>query len=108
MAGTEATDTTRVANVNGQPQVQRWVANVYEYQRNTSTGGGNDLSGLPPIQNIDHNWKPISLPDIAKLSANNGGTTYYLPDGCGGSVKFYDGVPANTAPMQTPVMTRPR
>jgi hypothetical protein len=108
MAGTEATDITRVANVNGQPQVQRWVANVYEYQRNTSTGGGNDLGGLPPIQNIDHDWKPISLPDIAKVSANNGGTTYYLPDGCGGSVKFFDGVPANATPMQTPVMTRPR
>jgi hypothetical protein len=95
-------------NVNGEPQVQRWVANVYEYQRNTSMGGGNDLSALPPIQNIDHTWKPISLPEIATLSANNAGTPYYLPDGCGGSVNFSGGLPVNTGAPHTPIMTRPR
>lgn len=108
MAGTEATDITRVVNGNGEPQVQRWVANVYEYQRNTSMGGGNDLSALPPIQNIDHTWKPISLPEIATLSANNAGTPYYLPDGCGGSVNFSGGLPVNTGAPHTPIMTRPR
>ncbi|HEV7421959.1 MAG TPA: EspA/EspE family type VII secretion system effector [Mycobacterium sp.] len=108
IAGTEATDITRVVNVNGETQVQRWVGNVYEYQRNTSTVPGGDLGGLPPIQNIDHNWKPISLPEIATLSANNSGTTYYLPDGCGGTVDFVGGVVEGNGPPRTPIMTRPR
>jgi EspA/EspE family len=108
IAGTQATDLTRVTSVDGKPQVQRWVANVYEYQRNTSTGGGNDLGGLPPIQNIDQTWKPISLPEIATLSADNPAMTYYLPDGCGGSVKFNGGVPADSAAPGVPTMTRPR
>ncbi|BDX30807.1 hypothetical protein TUM20985_13540 [Mycobacterium antarcticum] len=108
IAGTEATDTTRVVNVNGEPQVQRWVGNVYEYQRNTSTSAGGDLVGLPPIQNVDHTWKPIALQQIATLSASNVTTTYYLPDGCGGSVDFVGGVPVNNGTPQTPIMTRPR
>lgn len=107
IAGTEATDITRVVEVNGETQVQRWVGNVYEYQRNTSVVPGGDLGGLPPIQNIDHTWEPISLPEIATLSANIPTTTYYLPDGCGGTVDFVGGVVENDAP-QTPIMTRPR
>ena len=60
IAGTEATDITRVVvDANGETQVQRWVGNVYEYQRNTSTSATGDLAGLPPIQNIDQTWKPI-------------------------------------------------
>lgn len=108
IAGTEATDITRVVNVNGETQVQRWVGNVYEYQRNTSTVPGGDLGGLPPIQNIDHTWKPISLPEIATLSAQNATTTYYLPDGCGGTVDFVGGTVVGGGPPQTPIMTRPR
>ena len=108
IAGTEATDITRVVNPSGEPQVQRWVGNVYEYQRNTSTSAGGDLVGLPPIQNIDHDWKPISLSQIATLSAGNAGTTYYLPDGCGGSVSFIGGSHENRGGPQTPIMTRPR
>lgn len=108
IAGTEATDVTRVANVNGENQVQRWVGNVYEYQQNTSTNATGDASGLPPIQNIDQKWKPISLPEIATLSATNPTTTYYLPDGCGGSVTFNAGIPGGFELPQPPVMTRPR
>lgn len=108
ISGTEATDVTRVVDVDGEPQVQRWVNNVYEYQRNTSFGAGDDLGGLPPIQNIDHDWKPISLPEIATLSANNPGTTYYLPDGCGGTVNYVGGAAGNIGAQQTPIITRPR
>lgn len=109
IAGQQATDITRVVTVNGETQVQRWVGNVYEYQRNTSTSAGGDFSGLPPVQNIDNTWKPISLPEIANLSAKNGGVTYYLPDGCGGTVNFVDGAPvAQGLPPTPPIMTVPR
>jgi hypothetical protein len=108
IAGTEATTITRTVNVNGQVQVQRWVANVYEYQRNTSYSAGGDFAGLPPRQIIDQTWKPISLPEIATLSATNPGTTYYLPDGCGGTVNYVGGVVENAGPPPTPIMTRPR
>ncbi len=109
MAGQEATTTTRMVFTDGQWQQQRWVQNVYEYQRNTSYAAGGDFAGLPPVQNIDHDWKPISLPQIGTLSANNPTTTYYLPDGCGGTVKFDGGVvPAAAGSSQVPIMTRPR
>jgi hypothetical protein len=108
VAATEATDITRVVDVNGESQVQRWVGNVYEYQRNTSFTAGGDLVGLPPVQNIDHTWKPISLPQIATLSANNMGTRYYVPDGCGGTVNFGGGATENAGPPRPPIMTRPR
>jgi hypothetical protein len=122
LAGQEATTTTRTVFDNGHWQQQRWVQNVYEYQRNTSlTFGGDvgmkgiegeqgDIGGLPPIQNIDQAWKPISLPQIAGVSGNNAGTTYYLPDGCGGTVKFIGGVPQGIGGLapRPPVMTAPR
>ena len=72
-------------------------------------GDGGDIGGLPPLQNIDHDWKPISLPQIATLSANDADTTYYLPGGCGGSIRFDGGVSPNPAnPSPIPIMTRPR
>jgi hypothetical protein len=108
IAGTEATDITRVVTVNGETQVQRWVANVYEYQRNTSVVPGGDFGGLPPVQNIDTTWERISVPEIATISANNARTTYYLPDGCGGTVDFVGGTVASNGPPPTPIMTRPR
>jgi hypothetical protein len=123
LAGLQATTVTRMVNENGYSQQQRWVQNVYEYQRNTSIvfggdvgmrgieGEQGDIGGLPPLQNIDRTWKPISLGQIANLSANNMDTTYYLPDECGGTVKFLGGVAATglgSAPPNPPIMTRPR
>jgi hypothetical protein len=122
LAGQQATTVTRTVYENGHWQQQRWVQNVYQYQRNTSLvfggdvgmkgieGEQGDIGGLPPIQNIDHTWKPISLPQIAKLSAGNMGTTYYLPDGCGGTVNFVGGVPTGSTGLapRIPGMTAPR
>jgi hypothetical protein len=108
IAGTEATTITRTVSENGQVQAQRWVANVYEYQRNTSYSAGGDFGAIPPVQTIDQTWEPISLPQVATLSATNPGTTYYLPDGCGGTVKYVGGVVENSGPPPTPIMTRPR
>jgi EspA/EspE family len=108
LAGTQPTDVTRLVNQDGQWQVQRWVSNVYEYQRNTSKSAGGDFAGLPPIQNIDREWKPISIPEINTLSASNSTVKYYLPDGCGGSVTMQGGVPTNMPRVDPPIMTRPR
>jgi len=120
IAGNEATTYTRMVNENGRWQQQRWVANVYEYQRNTQVlfggsdvakmhdgSGTGDLGGLGPFVNIDHDWKPISLHQIAGLSAKNFDITYYLPDGCGGQVTFEGGVVPRVpgAPVPIPVMT---
>ncbi len=123
IAGNEATTYTRMVNENGHWRQQRWVANVYEYQRNTQMAfggdvgvkmhdgsGTGDLGGLGPFPLIDRTWEPISLPQISGLSANNADVTYYLPDGCGGTVNFVGGIvpPVAGAPASVPVMTRPR
>jgi hypothetical protein len=108
IAGFDHTTTTRMVNINGQWQQQRWVQNVYEYQRNTSYAAGGDLAGLPPIQNIDQTWKPISIPQVAQLSANNPSVTYYLPNDCGGTTNFQNGAAPVSGTPPTPVMTKPR
>ncbi|WP_375488841.1 hypothetical protein [uncultured Mycobacterium sp.] len=109
LAGTEATTTTRTIFENGQWHQQRWVQNVYEYQRNTSLLPGGDLGGLPSPTSIDRSWKPISLPQLATLSANNPDVTYYLPDGCGGTVNFIGGAAQGGIGLpRPPIMTRPR
>jgi hypothetical protein len=120
MAGTEATTYTRVVYDNGAWHQQRWVQNVYEYQKNTQLAMGGDISvkgttgdigGLPTIPKIDYQWKPISPSQIASLSANNMEVTYYLPDGCGGQFTYQGGVPVGGnggLPPSPPIMTRPR
>jgi hypothetical protein len=109
IAGQEATTTTRMVFTDGQWQQQRWVQNVYEAQRNTSYAAGGDFGGLPPVQNLNQPWKPITLAQVSGLSAANPSTTYYLPDGCGGTVKVDGGVVgANPLAPQVPIMTRPR
>jgi hypothetical protein len=110
LAGEQATTVTRNVFDNGHWQQQRWVQNVYESQRNTSIVPGGSFGGLPPIQNISNEWKPISLPQLASLSGANAGTTYYLPDGCGGTVTFVGGIPQGSSglPPSPPIMTAPR
>lgn len=107
IAGTRATTTTRMVKPNGRWQQQRWAANVYEAKRHSAAVWGNDLAGLGQAQEFNQPWKPISLTEISRLSARNAGTTYYLPDGCGGTVEFNAGVADGKVPT-VPVMTRPR
>ncbi|WP_142386852.1 hypothetical protein [Mycobacterium hubeiense] len=130
IAGQEATTYTRMVNENGVWKQERWVQNVYEYQRNTQLVFGGDISrngekgslaGLPPMPNFDNEWKRILPQEIAVLSAQNPTIKYYLPDGCGGQFTFENGVPvggysglppASMTPIPgtgqvPPVMTRP-
>lgn len=120
IAGVEATTYTRMVDQNGRQQQERWVQNVYEYQRNTQMsfsgdvsvrGKDGDLAGLPSPPRIDYEWKPIGPNDIAALSARNADITYYLPDGCGGQFTYQGGVPLggmSGLPPAPPTMTRPR
>lgn len=118
MAGTEATTTTRMVFQDGVWRQQRWVQNVYEYQRNTQvtlqgpikSQGEADIDALTPPPYIDQKWKPISLAQVVSLSNANMDTTYYLPDGCGGQLQYVGGVLTNGIPPAStiPVMTAPR
>ena len=108
LTGVSDTPYTRVVFDNGQWRVQQWQQNVYEYQKNTTFVAGGGLAGMPPGQNIDRTWERISLPQIATLSSQNTTTTYYLPDGCGGTVDFVGGITDDSRPPGPPIMVRPR
>lgn len=99
--GDQATSVTRVA---GDGSLQRWVAHVYEYQRDTDFHLNGDFEGLPHAINFDRGWHPISLPQIAQLSANNPDATFYVPNGCGGSWPFINGAPGGWGAPAPPVM----
>ena len=87
-AGDEATTVTRVANDG---TLQRWVAHVYEYQRDTDFHLNGDLGALPHIVNFDRTWHPITVQQFAQLSYNNPDVTFSLPDGCGGRIPYING-----------------
>ncbi|WP_267307924.1 EspA/EspE family type VII secretion system effector [Mycobacterium barrassiae] len=118
LAGREATTYTRMVHENGRWQQQRWIQNVYEYQRHTQITFGGDVhhrreSDLAALSTpfLDFEWKPIGLNEIASLSAKNAAVTYYLPDGCGGQFTYQGGVPMggqSGLPPSPPIMTRPR
>ena len=99
--GDQATSVTRVA---GDGSLQRWVAHVYEYQRDTDFHLNGDFAALPHAINFDRAWHPISLPQIAQLSANNPDVTFYLPNGCGGTWPFINGATQAWGAPAPPVM----
>lgn len=120
IVGVEETTSTRMVRQNGRWQQERWVQNVYEYQRNTQMHFSGDVSvrrtrgdigGLTVAPYIDYEWKPLGPNEIAALSAKNPSTTYYVPDGCGGQFTYEAGVARggmSGLPPAQPIMTRPR
>lgn len=110
ISGEDYTAYTRM--VGGQQQ--QWVQYTYDAQRYTQVNIGNaqawapkgpneitgelggvatgGLGGLTPPPKIEA-WQPMSLPQMASLSAANPAATYYIPDGCGGQFTFSGGVP---------------
>lgn len=129
ISGEDLTSYTRTVMVDGQPELQRWVANTYEAQQTTQiniggpawastdpnplegTLGGVTTGGLAGITPppIFHDWKPMTPQQIAVLSNANPTVTYYIPDGCGGQFTFQNGVPIGgmAPPPMIPIMTRP-
>jgi uncharacterized protein YukE len=87
-AGDEATTVTRVA---GDGSLQRWVAHVYEYRRDTDFHLNGDFEALPHVMTFDRTWHPITLPQIAQLSYDNPDVKFFLPDGCGGTIPYING-----------------
>jgi hypothetical protein len=75
-AGDELTTVTRVGPDGN---LQRWVAHVYQYQRDTDFHLNGDFGALAHILNFDRSWHPITLPQIAQLSANNPDVKFFLP-----------------------------
>ncbi len=119
ISGTEATPYSRMVASGGKMQEQRWVQNTYEVQTNTRTVFGGpvesgpvrdgDLGGLPAVP-LYGRWQPASIADIARLSAANPDTKFYLPGDCGFS-NMKGGVLTNGYSGKLPappVMTVPR
>jgi hypothetical protein len=118
IAGTEATATTQrvfAAREGGgwEWKEQRWVRNVYEFTEHRRTSG--EWAFVPGTA-IDNDWKPISVREIARSSAVNTGVTYYVPDLCGATTTFVDGVVSSPVPVgrsvpspyaSLPIMTNP-
>jgi hypothetical protein len=56
------------------------------------------ITGYP----INMAWKPVSLSAIMNTSAMYPGKTFYLPDGCGGTIPMVSGaLPTPTGPIMT-------
>jgi hypothetical protein len=108
IAGEDYTSYTRM--VNGQQQ--QWVQYTYEAQRYTQVSFGGDawapkgsneisrepggvvsggLAGINPPPKISP-WQPVTLSQVATLSAANPDVAYYIPNGCGGQFTFTGGV----------------
>jgi hypothetical protein len=107
ISGADYTGYTRA--VDGQQQ--QWVQFTYDAQRfsrvnlggaiwapkapNEITGelGGVSTGGLAGINPPPHigPWQPMSLPQIATLSAANPTVQFYMPGDCGGQFTFVNG-----------------
>jgi hypothetical protein len=79
----------------------RWMDNTYEMQTTKVMQGTGDLGGITGYP-ITMAWKPVSLNEIANTSAMYPGKTFYLPDGCGGTIPIVNGqLPTPTVPVMT-------
>lgn len=97
--------TKMVQGTDGKWYQARWMENTYEMQTTkVMQGTGEDLGGITGYP-ITMAWKPVSLGEIMNTAAMYPGKTFYLPDGCGGSIPIVDGkLPTPTVP----IMTAPR
>lgn len=109
ISGEDYTHYTRTDPVDGHQQ--QWVQYTYEAQKwtqgtvagevwaskgpNEITGelGGVNTGGLSGISPPAYKgpWEPITLPQIATLSAANPSIHYYMPDDCGFQFSFLNG-----------------
>lgn len=121
ISGVDFTNYTRTDPIDGHRQ--QWIQYTYEAQKfsqvnlggeiwapkgpneitgelgGVSTGG---LAGINPPPKIG-GWEPITLPQIATLSAANPTVQYYMPGGCGGQFTFVNGT-ATGGMEQAPII----
>jgi hypothetical protein len=63
--------------------------------------GTGDLGGITGYP-ITMPWKRVSLNEIANTAAPYPDKTFYLPDGCGGTIPIVNGaLPTPTVPVMT-------
>jgi hypothetical protein len=93
--------TKMVQGSDGKYYQARWIDNTYEMQTTKVVQGTGDLGGITGYP-ITMPWKPVSFNDIASTAAMYPGKTFYLPDGCGGTIPFVNGaLPTATVPVMT-------
>jgi hypothetical protein len=93
--------TKMVQGTDGKWYQARWIENSYEMQTTKVLQGTGDLGGITGCP-IDLAWKPVSLSEIMNTSAMYPGKTFYLPDGCGGTIPMVSGaLPTPTVPILT-------
>jgi hypothetical protein len=102
LTGTQLTGITKmVQGADGKWYQARWLEDTYEMQTTKVMQGTGDLGGITGYP-ITMPWKPMSLNEIMNTSAMYPDKTFYLPDGCGGSVPIVDGkLPTPTVPIMT-------
>lgn len=102
LTGGQATGITKmVQGSDGKWYQARWIENTYEMQTTKVMQGTGDLGGITGYP-ITMPWQPVSLSQIMNTSAMYPGKTFYLPDGCGGSIPIVNGaLPTSTIPVMT-------
>jgi hypothetical protein len=102
ISGVQDTGITRmVQGSDGKYYQARWTENTYEMQATKVVQGTGDLGAITTYP-LTMAWKPVSLNDIINTAGMYPGKTFYLPDGCGGSIPIVNGVlPTATVPVMT-------
>jgi hypothetical protein len=96
--GTQPTSVTRVQFDPGEYgwKPQRWVSNVLELTE-TKRGVGDFGRVAGVFDPVDK--RPVSVGEVARLSTENWGVKYYVPDSCGGTTMIENGVIASSVPV---------
>jgi hypothetical protein len=93
--------TKMVQGSDGKYYQARWIENTYAMQTTKVMQGTGDLGGITGYP-ITMPWKPVLLNEIANTAALYPGKTFYLPDGCGGTIPIVNGaLPTPTVPVMT-------
>lgn len=93
--------TKMVQGGDGRWYLARWMDNTYEMQISKVLQGTGDLGGITSYP-ITMKWTPVSLAQIADVSAMYPNKTFYLPDGCGGTIPIVGGkLSTPTVPVMT-------
>ena len=102
ISGVQDTGITKmVQGSDGRYYQARWAENTYEMQATKVVQGTGDLGAITTYP-LAMAWKPVSLNEIITTAGMYPGKTFYLPDGCGGTIPIVNGVlPTATVPVMT-------
>lgn len=90
LSGYEYTGQTKMVQASdGKWYQAQWVSTTYEMQTTTVVKGTGDLGGLSSTPTTSE-WKPVTVPQVIAVQSQYPGSTFYLPDGCGGTIPIGD------------------